>query len=174
MPKNDANENRELAATALSVEADHPLQSKDIIKTADLGLSPEKYLAREQVGLSLLGHTLGLAVASNLQMRENLERAATVLVNDIIEEPLPPDTEQANELRGLKIRAASGLAVLAGRNLNLTLELTNLAELKGRVDKNQKQKRIAPQVFVGTNYVQNNGTPPAVVNQPKPTEDIDD
>lgn len=173
MVKNDEEQCRELAATALS-KVDQPDLTPALLKTAKLGLDPERYFAREQVGVALLGHTLGLAVASNLQMRENLERAANVLVSDIIEEKMPDDGEQANELRSLKIKAAGGLAVLAARNLNLTLELTNLAELQGRVNKHTTKKRIAPQAFIGTNYVQINTPPPAVVKPTKPTEDIED
>jgi hypothetical protein len=167
----DKDNSKDLAAEAIVQSGKFVIERPEILKQAQLGLDPEKYFAREQVGRALLGHTLGLTVASNLLMREHLERAAGTLVVDIVDRPLPENDELACKIMSLKIRAASGLAILSARHISLTLELTNLAEMQGRVDMKGKAKTIAPQTFVGTNYVQNNIQQPTVALEGKPVED---
>jgi hypothetical protein len=171
MPKDNG---KDLAADALVKAGEVEIMAPEILKQAQLGLDPNKYFAREQVGKALLGHTLGLTVASNLKMRENLERASDTLVADIVDRPIPENEELACKVMSLKIRAASGLAILSARHISLTMELTNLAELQGRVNLKGAAKSLAPQTFVGTNFVQINGNQPTVASEPKPVEDDSD
>lgn len=174
MPKDSG---KDLAANALVVSKtanEAEIMPPDILQQAQLGLDPTKYFAREKVGEALLGHTLGIMVAGNLKMREHLERAADVLASDIMERPLPEDEELACKVMGLKVRAATGLATLQARHISLTTELTNLAELQGRVNLKGTAKKVAPQQFVGTNYVQINTSQPTVASEAKPIEDDSD
>jgi hypothetical protein len=165
---------KDLAADALVKASEVEIMPPDILNQAQLGLDPEKYFAREKVGMALLGRTLGLTVVTNLKMRENLERAADTLVKDIVDRPIPENEELACKVMSLKIRAAGGLAILSARHISLTLELTNLAEMQGRVNLKGTAKKVAPQTFVGTNYVQINGNQPTVASEPKAVEDDGD
>lgn len=127
-----------------------------MLELAGLNLDWDKLDAREKAGIALIGKTIGIAIAANLNMREQIETASKILVDEIIKRQPLPDDEDPLRLLELKIKAGTGLAVMVSKHTELTRELTQMAVVKAHTDKQQINKRVAPQVFLGTNYVQNN------------------